>query len=1498
MLRNGKRTGSIPARPAINPKVVNAKPPVTPREPKEFSAVLQNAAKVLLATKAPPAVIRATLLRLVGNAKPNPAPLQAPTPEHTPFMEALGRWTSPEKKVENSAGIRPPTEGQKKAGNYKKFHTDFGGLRISVENPSGSTRSGIGPNGKAWSCVLPSDYGYILGAQGADGDHLDCYLSQNPSDTAPVFVLDQKKADGGKWDEHKVFLGFQNETAVRNAYGRAFDDGRAADRIGAITQMSLDDFKNWVKTGDLKKPMAYKDVVANVGTSEGAIKGWVTKKAQRSPGAPEKEHWYHKLVPSKPVEKWRSAGGVVYNDEGKVAIIAPKGGFGGYEWTFPKGTIEPGEHAQDAALREVGEESGLKGNIGEDLGEHEGTSSFTQYYLMKHTGTDNSVQDGETSEVKWVTPEEAAHHLNSVRDLRVLVRAVKAMHRAGIQNTAGFNLDAILNGGEFEESKHPRIPAGQPNAGQFAPTVDADKMPASGQQQVWHAGKQNYEWTSPGITPGWNLPKNGLVDVTNWPGHNTAAQWAATKISKMQDLHKEGKHDAIKAMDVVPKTDKPNKYQKAIAEAHGILLKQIGEHEAGHAVVHADVVKPKIEIGKSYKIEALDGTTGGYFAPIAVDSEGNVKGFESTGEGWGKETKNLTAKEWADKGYILTGITPKLPAHGPTPNLNINLEPALSVPNLSVLDAPKPTSELPPDTVDATVWNKIGPQKGSNPGGEYSDGKSAWYVKESKSGAIAKNEVLAAKLYQVAGSPVPEIHLAKLPGGMLGVASKMLPTGGMKFDPAGPMSQAAARENFATHAWLANWDAVGLENDNQVWAHHNGEEKPKLTTIDVGGSLLYRAQGAPKGDAWNKDVSEWDSMVDWTKNPQSAKVFAGMTPQQVIESGEKVASVPYSVIKKLVDQYGPGDQKQKDELASTLMARRDFIKDRVAALKDGLAQTSPPAPTEAEKEHRALPLPSSQKNFTDEPKNLSKVYGYAVSGDTAALKNLTESGTPSGQYAKVLLDKMNAGGVAGKDVFPNVPKPPETKINQQILFGMYHAAMKGDMATIEAIKTPIYLTAQYKEALLDAMKNPSAAPAVQHEAAPDPVMAAVTAGTPLAAIPAVPTPASLISAPPIVGGVNAAFNKKLQAIYKAAQAGDLAAVHAVQTNGSSKNTYSKMTYNYKLKVLGQMGAVVPASAVAPAQIAPKKPAGPKALKDDELPSMSEVGGDFISSNKANVEQNRLAIADLQKLAKAGDLAAVKTFPVTPSPKVQAYQQLLVEKMTPPAPEPVYEVLHGTISEISNATIPKKVKEATERIGRFLVLGKSGVNLDYGKGKKMTDATMQGTKAYNDYKTKLSGEERQAIRSYTASGYVSMNANLAKGDMSPLEKTAGGAIMKIANVIPEGGALFRRFTFNSTKDLDTLAKSVGKIIQDPGIISTAIVPKWSGHCHMNLVCGPGVRGLYVDTYTNGGVISANHGENECILPPNTRYFIKHTEWKSGTLHVDAVVLPTLSYQFYT
>ena len=146
-----------------------------------------------------------------------------------------------------------PTDAQKEAGNYKKGHVKIDGYNITIENPKGSERSGLDKDGKKWSITMNNTYGYILGTEGVDGDHIDVFLSDNPSE-GNVYVVDQVNADGS-FDEHKVMYGFPDIESARKAYLSNYEEGWQG--LGNITGVSKEEFKKWVDSSHRKtKPFA------------------------------------------------------------------------------------------------------------------------------------------------------------------------------------------------------------------------------------------------------------------------------------------------------------------------------------------------------------------------------------------------------------------------------------------------------------------------------------------------------------------------------------------------------------------------------------------------------------------------------------------------------------------------------------------------------------------------------------------------------------------------------------------------------------------------------------------------------------------------------------------------------------------------------------------------------------------------------------------------------------------------------------------------------------------------------------------------------------------------------------------------------------------------------------------------------------------------------------------------------------------------------------------
>lgn len=157
------------------------------------------------------------------------------------------------RKEEEAKVDTNPTDAQKEAGNYKKGHVKVDGLNITIEQPKGSIRRGTDANGKQWESEMHNTYGYIRGTESVDGDHIDVYLSDNPT-AGNVFVVDQINKDGS-FDEHKVMYGFPDMESAKRAYLSNYEEGWQG--LGSITEVKKEDFKKWIDSSKRKtKPFA------------------------------------------------------------------------------------------------------------------------------------------------------------------------------------------------------------------------------------------------------------------------------------------------------------------------------------------------------------------------------------------------------------------------------------------------------------------------------------------------------------------------------------------------------------------------------------------------------------------------------------------------------------------------------------------------------------------------------------------------------------------------------------------------------------------------------------------------------------------------------------------------------------------------------------------------------------------------------------------------------------------------------------------------------------------------------------------------------------------------------------------------------------------------------------------------------------------------------------------------------------------------------------------
>jgi 8-oxo-dGTP diphosphatase len=135
---------------------------------------------------------------------------------------------------------------------------------------------------------------------------------------------------------------------------------------------------------------------------------------------------------SNPSPTSTAAGGLVVRDSGsgpEVAIVhRPR-----YDdWSLPKGKLAKGESFEDAALREVVEETGMTCELGEELEparytDRKGRDKLVRFWLMRPTGGDFEPTD-EVDELRWLDPHSAVELLDYDHD-RALVAALGAGSR-------------------------------------------------------------------------------------------------------------------------------------------------------------------------------------------------------------------------------------------------------------------------------------------------------------------------------------------------------------------------------------------------------------------------------------------------------------------------------------------------------------------------------------------------------------------------------------------------------------------------------------------------------------------------------------------------------------------------------------------------------------------------------------------------------------------------------------------------------------------------------------------------------------------------------------------------------------------------------------------------------------------------------------------------------------------------------------------------------------
>ena len=190
------------------------------------------------------------------------------------------------------------------------------------------------------------------------------------------------------------------------------------------------------------------------------------------------------------------AAGAVVSRKGPEILLVHRPKYD--DWSFPKGKLDPGEHALTAAVREVAEETGVDVRLGPPLPDHtyvvgNGTlrPKRVHWWTARATGCDDVAgyhPNAEIDEVRWVSPDKARRLLTWSRD-RELLDAWDRVRKRSTPLVVLRHAKALArNGWQGDDRERPLTDQGGLQAEEVVPLLGAygvSRVVSSSSRRCW-----------------------------------------------------------------------------------------------------------------------------------------------------------------------------------------------------------------------------------------------------------------------------------------------------------------------------------------------------------------------------------------------------------------------------------------------------------------------------------------------------------------------------------------------------------------------------------------------------------------------------------------------------------------------------------------------------------------------------------------------------------------------------------------------------------------------------------------------------------------------------------------------------------------------------------------------------------------------------------------------------------------------------------------------------